>query len=352
MEIRFFPTPINAGELPRLSAKTIESKPFTSRLPVRTHEGFPPRFFAARVHQLCTNQKRSKSPGVAHTEIIVNSGGRLNLTGGTTVAGDRVAYEGGSYGNITSSAFSDAKSQLFSNFVNVSGSTFSSADPVEANPSLVDELYDNTFTVAATFGILGAADENVTWHVIPNVSQYRLTGDVFINTGTTLTIQSGVEVPGGSHHTFTVTYTDDVAVAFASLDGFDIRVSGPNGYAQFASFISVNIASDGTPRVATYQVSAPGGTWDEADSGTYTVAVQANQVSDLSGNGRGRGLRRRQRPDVGVSGGGDFPDRRSAACGGQQGGTNGEFRGRSGKRLGGGPQRHRWASAGRGGDRG
>src|SRR5205823_13774781 len=35
---------------------------------------------------------------------------------------------------------------------------------------------------------------------------------------------------------------------------------------------------------ATYNVPAPGGTFDVADNGTYTVAVQANQVFNTGGN--------------------------------------------------------------------
>ena len=40
--------------------------------------------------------------------------------------------------------------------------------------------------------------------------------------------------------------------------------------------------SNGTPRVVTYQFLPPGGTWDFADNGTYSVALQANEVKSTA----------------------------------------------------------------------
>jgi hypothetical protein len=44
------------------------------------------------------------------------------------------------------------------------------------------------------------------------------------------------------------------------------------------------VAGNGTPRTATYQVSAPGGAWDGPDDGTYAVSLVAGQVRDVAGN--------------------------------------------------------------------
>ena len=93
---------------------------------------------------------------------------------------------------------------------------------------------------------------------------------------------AGITTAGGTTHNFTVTYSDNVAVDVSSLDGADVLVTGPSSYSQAASFVSVDVAGDGTPRVATYQVPAPGGSWDETDNGTYNVTMQANQVSDTA----------------------------------------------------------------------
>jgi Domain of unknown function (DUF4347)/Malectin domain/Calx-beta domain/Kelch motif len=83
--------------------------------------------------------------------------------------------------------------------------------------------------------------------------------------------------------TFTVTYADNVAVDVADLDNFDIRVTG-SGFNQLANFVSVTPSGSGTPRTATYQITGPGGSWDIADNGTYSVTMEPNQVSDTSNN--------------------------------------------------------------------
>jgi len=92
-----------------------------------------------------------------------------------------------------------------------------------------------------------------------------------------------VTTVGATRYTFTVTYADDVAIDVSSLDNSDICVTGPDGYAQSAAFVSVNVSTDGTPRVATYCITPPGGVWDSGDSGTYTIAIEADQVTDTEG---------------------------------------------------------------------
>lgn len=95
---------------------------------------------------------------------------------------------------------------------------------------------------------------------------------------------SDLTLPGQTGKQFTVTYSDDMAVDVSSIDGNDIRVTGPNGYDVAAQLVSVNILSDGSPRVATYSISAPSGSaWQGADNGTYSVWMQTNEVSDLDG---------------------------------------------------------------------
>ena len=89
---------------------------------------------------------------------------------------------------------------------------------------------------------------------------------------------------GSEPYRFTVEYTDNTAIDSASLGDGDVRVTGPGGFSQVATWVSVDPASDGTPRTATYQIVAPGGTWDLSDNGTYAVELLANQVADTAGN--------------------------------------------------------------------
>src|SRR5262249_2700694 len=101
---------------------------------------------------------------------------------------------------------------------------------------------------------------------------------------TALAAAADMTAAGGTAYTFTVTYSDDAAIAFSSLGDGDVRVTGPNGFTAPATLVSVDVNSDGTPRTATYRITPPGGTWDGADAGTYTVAVESGQVTDAAGN--------------------------------------------------------------------
>ena len=89
---------------------------------------------------------------------------------------------------------------------------------------------------------------------------------------------------GNTTHTFTVTFSDNEAVDVSTFDSSDVRVTGPNGFDQLATFIGADVSTDGTPRTATYSVTCPGTTWYSADNGTYTMSLESGQVSDTSGN--------------------------------------------------------------------
>jgi hypothetical protein len=101
--------------------------------------------------------------------------------------------------------------------------------------------------------------------------------------GPTAAVNLPAPQPGTSTYDFTVTYTDDQDVNTTTIDSSDVRVQGPNGYNALATLVSVT-GNEFEPRVATYRVAAPGGTWDTADNGDYTATVQPNAVSDLVGN--------------------------------------------------------------------
>jgi len=121
-----------------------------------------------------------------------------------------------------------------------------------------------------------------------SIGQYFISGTVQLPAGdqtppTASLNASSVTTGGGTTHTFTVTYNDDIAVNVSSLDSNDLRVTGPSGFNTLASYISVNPTGNGSPRTATYRINAPGGTWDLNDNGAYTVALQGSQVSDTFG---------------------------------------------------------------------
>jgi hypothetical protein len=89
--------------------------------------------------------------------------------------------------------------------------------------------------------------------------------------------------PGGMTYQFTVTYYAETAINTNSLDGDDLLVTGPDGLSQFAQFVGVDDSANGTPRTATYKITIPAGPTPGASDGTYSLALQPNQVFDSSG---------------------------------------------------------------------
>lgn len=89
---------------------------------------------------------------------------------------------------------------------------------------------------------------------------------------------------GGTDHTFRIALSSPAHVKVSTFDSTDALVTGPNGFNQLAQLVSVSDTTDGPYRVATYTVTAPGGTWDASERGTYTVMLQAGQVGDNSGS--------------------------------------------------------------------
>jgi hypothetical protein len=153
-----------------------------------------------------------------------------------------------------------------------------------------------TYRVPAPGGRWDAAD-NGTYTVSMRAGEVSDTTGTFVPAGplgsfavsfagatppTATLAASDVTTAGRANHSFTVSYADNVAIAFGVIDGQDVRVTGPGGYSQLG--VLSNLTTSGTTRIATYRVPAPGASWDAADNGTYTVSLNANQVSDTSGN--------------------------------------------------------------------
>jgi hypothetical protein len=80
----------------------------------------------------------------------------------------------------------------------------------------------------------------------------------------------------------TIVYRDNVAINPATIDDNDVRVTGPGGSPLVTRVVSND--STGNTRTVTYRILPPGGGWDNADNGSYSIALQANQVSDSSNN--------------------------------------------------------------------
>ena len=144
---------------------------------------------------------------------------------------------------------------------------------VAATGSLV-----NTATVATAGGVSDPTPGNNsatdTDTIIPS--------DIIPPTATST--PAGVNTAGGTSYIFTVTYADNTAINVSTLDSNDVIVTGPLAFSAPATFVSVDTNTNGTPRIATYSIIPPGGSWDAADNGTYSVVMQASQVADTIGN--------------------------------------------------------------------
>jgi uncharacterized delta-60 repeat protein len=99
-----------------------------------------------------------------------------------------------------------------------------------------------------------------------------------------MTNPASVLASGGTALTFQVVYSDDVAIDVSSIGVDDVTVTSPGGAALPVVSARVLQAGNGAPRTAEYTVNAPGGTFDEADNGTYAVAAVAGAVRDTSNN--------------------------------------------------------------------
>lgn len=81
---------------------------------------------------------------------------------------------------------------------------------------------------------------------------------------------------GETSYTFSVAYEDDLAVKGSTIGTGDITVLGPSpaNFSQVASLVSVVPGGDGSPLVATYTITAPGGAWND----THNAATQSSST--------------------------------------------------------------------------
>jgi len=165
-------------------------------------------------------------------------------------------------------------------------------NPTARTSALVDTLLESgvyylSLTAAGTGDPL--ANPPLGYTAYGSLGQYFISGWVTDASGVVVPPRAALEAggigqPGVTGHAFRVTYTDNLAIDVSSLDGSDIRVTGPGSYDRLARLTAVNSATNGTPRVATYAVDPGSGPeWMPADNGVYSVWVETDQVADVEG---------------------------------------------------------------------
>jgi C1A family cysteine protease len=165
-----------------------------------------------------------------------------------------------------------------------------------ANATSYDVYLGNATTPTASvtvsqYGPITPAEGTLQWHVVAKNGDVPTTGPTwqFTMDSVAPVATYGAQTPsvGAATMDFTVTYADVTSgMDSSSVGAGDVLVTGPNGFSQTASFVSV-VGLAGT--VATYRITAPGGTWNVLDNGTYTVSQVASQVKDQAGNYRSAG---------------------------------------------------------------
>ncbi|NET35846.1 MAG: hypothetical protein F6K19_28105, partial [Cyanothece sp. SIO1E1] len=153
-----------------------------------------------------------------------------------------------------------------------------------------DEADNGTYTVAVQAGaVTDASPNNNGVAAVQADFSVDLTPPPADTTAPVATVNAAnvtVSEDGLTSYSFSVSYSDSSGIDAGSLGNDDVIVTGPNGYSVAATFVTSVVETNGDI-TATYAVTPPGGSWDEADNGTYTVAVQAGAVSDASPNGNG-----------------------------------------------------------------
>ena len=196
----------------------------------------------------------------------------------------------------------------FFSFTTGSGTITLRADNFETGPNLdvALSLYDTngqivasadpstdtdaSLTFAATEGTYYLAVGSTNWY--GSLGAYTVTGTIFAptipvdSTRPTATLESaaGISAATSAAHPVSIRVSDNAAVSITSFGDNDILVTGPNGFNRAGRFSAVNIASNGTPRIATYLVDPPAGGWVRGANGIYSIAVAGSQILDTSGN--------------------------------------------------------------------
>lgn len=93
---------------------------------------------------------------------------------------------------------------------------------------------------------------------------------------------ANVTAPGGTSFTVTITYVDETGINLSTIDLNDITVSG-GGFATPAKPTMLSTSGSGTKVTAVYTFTPPGGSWDLADVGAYSINLGANEVFDTDG---------------------------------------------------------------------
>lgn len=128
-----------------------------------------------------------------------------------------------------------------------------------------------------------AATARVAGVNVPTLRDSRFQIPDFI--APTARIESGLA--GVAPFRIIVVYTDNISVDPDSVRLTDLQVTGPNAFVGTAAFVSGSINAAGNVITAIYSLTPPGGSWDPAENGEYTVNLPAGAIKDYANNAMG-----------------------------------------------------------------
>ena len=149
-----------------------------------------------------------------------------------------------------------------------------------------DQFSRVTLATPVTAKLVKLTATRLTGDNYVHINEWQLLGDVTSesNPPVASAAPTNVTAAGGSSKFIDVTYTDATSVDMTSVATGNLLVTGPNGFSVAPTFTMRAIFTNGASRTATYWFIPPGGYWDVADNGTYTVTLQPNQVRDIFEN--------------------------------------------------------------------
>ncbi|VAX10039.1 hypothetical protein MNBD_GAMMA26-483, partial [hydrothermal vent metagenome] len=116
-----------------------------------------------------------------------------------------------------------------------------------------------------------------TFEMVFQVTQTAVASNVAPAAGTVTANDVTQANAGASSYVFTVAYSDaDSNFDSTTIGTDDVTVSGG------ATVTGASWSGTATSGTATYTISPPGGTWDDGDNGTYTIAIVGSQVGDTT----------------------------------------------------------------------
>jgi hypothetical protein len=247
---------------------------------------------------------------------ITSTGGTIGGGGGTGSSNPGVVIGSAVASDVNSSSlgltvytftvnfldqFTLNTAKLGSNNIMVTGPNgfYELATFVSAGTPYVDANYYQhtvaTYQIAPPGGAWTAAD-NGTYSIVLLPNQALDSSGAIAQTGVIGTFIADLTNPvamavapnivsnGATSSSLTVTYSDAYGIDTSTLNSFEVQVTGPNNYSQYATLSSQAASNNNQSVVATYTLVAPVGGWTAAANGTYTVSMLAGGVADLESN--------------------------------------------------------------------